>query len=55
MQSKDEVNMQALIKEAEVYMYKQKRKYYEQSGHDRRRRITDAVAAIETDQDDGDT
>lgn len=34
-----ELDIQALIKEAEQYMYKEKRKYYEQSGHDRRRRI----------------
>ena len=41
MQEKNELNMHDLLKEAEAYMYKDKRKYYEQFGHDRRRRASD--------------
>ena len=38
MQEKNELDMHDLVKEAEAYMYKDKRNYYEQFGHDRRRR-----------------
>ena len=39
LQEKKELNMKELVREAETYMYKEKRKYYEQNGHDRRRRV----------------
>ncbi len=38
-----ELDIHALVKQAEHYMYKEKRKYYEQSGHDRRRRVFNAT------------
>lgn len=34
-----ELNMRQLVKEAEKYMYREKRRYYEQSSHDRRKRV----------------
>ena len=36
---KAELDVALLVKQAEEYMYKEKRKYYEQSGRDRRRRV----------------
>ena len=39
LQVKEEAEMDSLVKEAELYMYKEKRKYYETSGNDRRRRV----------------
>ena len=45
MQEKNELDMKALVKEAEQYMYKEKRKYYEQLGHDRRQQRTSAPPA----------
>ncbi|MBQ7657013.1 MAG: hypothetical protein IJS41_10980, partial [Clostridia bacterium] len=39
LQEKKELNMKELVKEAETYMYKEKRRYYEQNGHDRRQRV----------------
>ena len=38
-QDKDELDTRGLVKEAETYMYKEKRRYYEQGEHDRRNRI----------------
>ena len=41
IQEKDELNLKELIKQAESYMYKEKKAYYERGGHDRRRRVMD--------------
>lgn len=40
--AREELDTGLLVKEAESYMYKEKRKYYEQGGHDRRRRVMGA-------------
>jgi hypothetical protein len=52
MQEKNELNMHDLLKEAEAYMYKDKRKYYEQFGHDRRRRTADMPDVKKPEQTD---
>ena len=44
LEEKKELEMKSLVREAEKCMYKDKRKYYEQSGCDRRERRTDAPA-----------
>ena len=53
MREKKELDMNALLKEAEQYMYKEKRKYYEQLGHDRRQQRASAPATTGSDSTAG--